>query len=938
MAAVLAHAEARSKLVHQVAEYVQRNNFRGVTVDLISDLPRTARRVFTLFLKDLAARLRPEGRKVIALISGGVIDDRLSEIGEASDYVLLATHNQILERPGPIAAQGWFEDQLARIASKLDHRKLIVSIGSFGYEWNAYGAQRRLSVQAAWELMAAAAAAVKFDGRALNPRFSYVSDDGVRRDVWFLDGLTAYNQVKAALAIQVSGIAIWRLGLEDPGVWASAGRNRTPDETALKMLRRLEPGRDAYSRAKGVLLSAAPGSDGWRELTINRRLGLIVDETVVSVPRQVNITTWGAVDPKLVALTFDDGPDPVYTPQVLDVLARKGVKATFYVTGRAAIRSPDILRRIYEEGHEIGHHSFSHEDLSNTSSNRVQFELNSVQRILESEVGIRSILFRPPYAHTGFGYLNESPHVAETASRLGYLIANLDVDGLDWFAPAPAIARQVIRQVADGLGQVVLLHDAGGNRRGTVEALPSIIDELTAKGFRFGTTSELVGRAKHEFLPLQGGEGFVERAQSGIRLASFDLVRWMGDTLPPVAIAASVLGVARLWLVVGGAFVHARRRRRAKAPRWLPDQIVVLVPAYNEEKVICKTLQTLLASTVSERLEIIVIDDGSSDKTAEVVKEEFSGTRRVRICTKENGGKAAALNYGIAQSSAEVAVAIDADTVVLPDAIERLVGHFGDPAIGAVAGKVVVGNPVNLLTRFQSLEYITSQNLDRRAFELFNAIGVVPGAVGAWRRQALVEAGGYSHDTLAEDADLTLTLQRYGWKVIAEPGAIALTEAPETLRAFLKQRFRWMFGTLQVGAKHLSALVRRPCGVSLLTIPNVFLFQFGFTLLSPVMDLLLIWTLFVDALHGETLLRIAAYWALFQAVDAVAAATGICLDGNRSAWRLLPLIVLQRFSYRQLLYVVAIRALLTAIKGRLVAWGKLVRTGSVKSTLQPASG
>jgi cellulose synthase/poly-beta-1,6-N-acetylglucosamine synthase-like glycosyltransferase len=354
------------------------------------------------------------------------------------------------------------------------------------------------------------------------------------------------------------------------------------------------------------------------------------------------------------------------------------------------------------------------------------------------------------------------------------------------------------------------------------------------------------------------------------------------------------------------------------------------VPAYNEEKVISKTVRSLFSSTINDRLQIIVIDDGSSDRTAHLIREEFACCPRLRLLTKENGGKAAALNFGIAQSNSDVIVAIDADTLVLPDAIERLVSHFGDRSIGAVAGRVVVGNAENLLTRFQSLEYITSQNLDRRAFDLCNVIGVVPGAIGAWRREALLDVGGYSRDTLAEDADLTWAVQRSGWKIVDEPEAVALTEAPERLRGFLKQRFRWMFGTLQVAFKHLGAMASGPSGLVFIAIPNVLLFQFGFTLLAPIMDLLLLYTLVVDAGDSDTLWKIAGFWAVFQTVDAAAAATGIGLNGNRSGWRLLPLVILQRFSYRQLLYLVAIRTMLAAIKGQLVGWGKLVRTGSVQ--------
>ena len=344
----------------------------------------------------------------------------------------------------------------------------------------------------------------------------------------------------------------------------------------------------------------------------------------------------------------------------------------------------------------------------------------------------------------------------------------------------------------------------------------------------------------------------------------------------------------------------------------------MLIPAFNEEKVICKTVASVLASSTTIDFDVIVVDDGSSDRTAEAVRETFSGDRRVRVYTKANGGKASALNFGLARTDAEVVLIIDADTVLAARAPELLARHFADPRIGAVAGNAIVGNPVNLITRFQALEYITGQNLDRRAFELANAIGVVPGAISAWRRRALIEAGGFPSDTLAEDADATIALERRGWRVIYEPAAAALTEAPETLRAFLKQRFRWVFGTLQVAHKHAGAVLRgKPLGVALITVPNVYIFQMGFALLAPLMDAALVLDLVRAAAgphrigrHGGRAPRPRG--AVLALVPSARYRGGSGRNSHqRSGERLelLPLTLLQRFCYRQLLYMVALRSI-----------------------------
>ena len=335
--------------------------------------------------------------------------------------------------------------------------------------------------------------------------------------------------------------------------------------------------------------------------------------------------------------------------------------------------------------------------------------------------------------------------------------------------------------------------------------------------------------------------------------------------------------------------------------------------------------------------EVIVIDDGSTDATADEVRREFAREPRVKVLTKPNGGKSSALNFGYANTYSEIIIAIDGDTVLEQEAIDRLVQPLSDPSVGAVAGKVIVGNQVNLITRFQALEYATSQNLDRAAFEPFNAIGVVPGAIGAWRRRAVLEVGGYSDDNLAEDADLTVRLALAGWRIVSCLEARALTEAPELLHAFLKQRFRWMFGMLQVAYKHVGSLFSRPTGISLICIPNIVIFQLGFTLLAPIMDAILCWDLLMAIGAGlgltdfpiETLVRVGVYWTIFQTADLLAAAAGLFFNGEGRYWRLLPLVFLQRFTYRQLLYWTAAKVLLTAIRGAFVGWGRLVRTGNV---------
>jgi len=343
-------------------------------------------------------------------------------------------------------------------------------------------------------------------------------------------------------------------------------------------------------------------------------------------------------------------------------------------------------------------------------------------------------------------------------------------------------------------------------------------------------------------------------------------------------------------------------------------------------------------ATSQNDFEVIVIDDGSRDSTAEIVRRTFADDPRVKVFVKPNGGKATAANFGLRQTSADVVVCIDADTVLSNDAIPLLVRHFADARVGAVAGAAIVGNQINFLTQFQAIEYSISQYLDRRALALFNAIGVVPGAIGAWRREALLAVGGYSSETLAEDADATFAIINAGWKVISEPGAEARTEAPEGVKAFIKQRRRWMFGTLQVAVKHSRVALSKKNGLILLTIPNAVLSLLGFALIIPVLDGVSIISLVSSVGHylganetevSSTNLETLAWWIIFQVFYLLAVAGALAAVKIQCGSKLVLMLLLQRFLYAPLLYWVAAATTLRALKGQALGWGKLARTGSV---------
>ena len=945
VAEMMASDRARAKFIDDLHRYVVAGSFHGAVLDF-EQIPPTGQPDFKTLVQELSARFRTDGLQIFVQVPADDDDYDYQSLAASADRLILMTYDEHIAAgvPGPIAGQGWFEAQLDARFKNIDASKLIVSVGSYGYNWAGSGKGTEISVQEAWELLAESGAKLRFDPTSLNPTFTYVDESqGVQQQVWYLDGVTGYNQVAAALAMRPAGLALWRLGTEDPGIWDVFGRGRLSDDAALDAVKVMHSGYDLLYKGKGEVLDVSGNHErGSRTLAFDAAHNLITDQQIIAFPKSMTVTRWGARDDKVIALTFDDGPDRVYTPRVLDILSEKGVKATFFIVGSAGVVNTDLIQRMYREGHDIGNHTFTHVNSAEVSTEHLKFEINATQRLLEATVGARTRLFRPPYAADLEPQTIDGAEALRVSGSLGYLTIGMNIDPKDWHRP---FARQIVSSTVEaakrGDGNVVLLHDAGGIRAPTIAALPEIIDTLRAEGYRFVTIHELLGLKRDEVMPRVNSD---EALIVSLNLAGFALFSGINSIAYVLFYLGIALGTIRLLWVLVFAGVHARRAKKRTDNAWTPKSMAVIIPAYNEEKVICNSVRAMLAADMKD-FEILVVDDGSTDSTADVVRRTFKNEPRVRVIRKSNGGKWSALNLALESTDADIVVTLDADTLFAPDALRLLVRHFSDENVAAVAGHAVVGNRVNLITRLQALEYVTNQNLDRRALEVVNGITVVPGAIGAWRREALLAIGGFSSDTLAEDADATVRLVLAGGKVLYEPRAIARTEAPESVGAFMKQRLRWMFGTLQVGYKNRSVMWRmRPAGLGLFGLPNIIIFQFLFTLVAPIIDLMLAWSLLTsfnnfsmrpDEGIPPTLLAVGIYWACFQLVEIATAVFAISLDGEKKTWRLLPLLLVQRFIYRQLLYVVAIRVMLAALKGSMLGWGKMVRTGRV--TLEPAT-
>ncbi|WNM29048.1 bifunctional polysaccharide deacetylase/glycosyltransferase family 2 protein [Streptomyces sp. Li-HN-5-11] len=625
------------------------------------------------------------------------------------------------------------------------------------------------------------------------------------------------------------------------------------------------------------------------------------------------------VKARTVALTFDDGPDPVWTPRILDVLRRNHVHATFFVVGTQVVAHPELVRRITADGNQIGIHTFTHPDLAHLAPWQRSLELRETQLAVAGAAGVTTALLRPPYSSENDALDDNDWAVLKQADAAGYVTVLTTRDAEDW--QRPGVARIVSNATPHGhAGQIVLMHDAGGDRSQTVAALRSLIPRLKARGFEFATVSDAVGMTA----PVRpAGPGDHLQGLALIRmLQAGDRIVWL---LGVLMYAAGAISVLRAVVVLIAARRHRRLRKGRRGRTWGPpvtEPVSVIVPAYNERAGIEAAVRSLLAS--GHPVEIIVVDDGSTDGTADLV--ESLHLPGVRVIRQQNAGKPAALNTGLAAATCALVVMVDGDTVFEPDTVRTLVQPFSDPRVGAVSGNAKVVNRGGLLGRWQHIEYVVGFNLDRRLFDLAQCMPTVPGAIGAFRRRALLGLGGVSDVTLAEDTDLTMALCRAGWRVVYEEGARAWTEAPASLNALWRQRYRWCYGTLQAMWKHRGALVQRGAAGKLgrRGLGYLLLFQVLLPLLAPVVDVFAVYgLLFLDPV------RITGLWLAFLLLQLVMGLYAFRLDGERPGplWSL----PLQQFVYRQLMYLVVIQSVFTALSGSRLRWQRMERYGSLQA-------
>jgi peptidoglycan/xylan/chitin deacetylase (PgdA/CDA1 family)/spore germination protein YaaH/drug/metabolite transporter superfamily protein YnfA len=858
--AMIRSADARKRFAAAVADEVTRRGWDGVLLDL-ENLSPGDRAGYPLLLRELRHTL---GRHILdvavpAVPGNDVRGYDMGRIAAVADRVVWMAYDQHDNTgdPGPIAATPWVREGLTQAERWIPKSKLLLGVASYGYVWSGPGQGKALTVAAAQAIAAQPGANARWDTTA--GEWHVTTADG--RELWYPDARSFADRAKLAADEGLAGVALWRVGSEEV---------TTLDHLPAPVVK-------------------YPTRERGRRVT------------------QVDATG-------VVALTFDDGPDPVWTPAVLRVLRQEHVPATFFVIGKSVQAHPDVLRQVVRDGHVIGNHTFSHRDLNHAPDWRAEAEILGTGAVIETTVGLKPVLYRSPYG--GGDITTAGARATRLAISLGVRPVSWNNDSHDWRQPGTdAIVSTVLGAATQRA--VVLLHDGGGDRSQTLAALPRIIHDLRARGYLFTTADALDASIRSPYADRSD----VAAKARGVGIVAFIRLQLAlhrdGMWLLNLIIAASLLRI----LLTGGFALGHWARRRSSRPMGRPGvalpSVTVIIPARNEERVIGKALAAINGLRIRPS-QVMVVDDGSTDATVEQVR-----ARGVTVVTQPHRGKAWALNRGLLDARGDVVVVLDADTILEPDFLDRVLPHFADPDVAAVAGNVKVGNRRRLLAKLQAVEYITSLNLDRRAQAALNVVSVVPGAAGAFRRAALVDIGGYPDETLVEDMDLTVTLLRAGWRVPYEPRAVAHTEAPEHVMDVIRQRRRWSFGTLQVVHKHRAAMFEPRSGrIGLIGLPWLLVAQILLPILGPVIDLYVLWMLLSGHLQDAGAMALGAV-----ATDLLLIAMGLLMDGERK--RFLLLAPLMRVLWRPLQLVAVMLSVQRWLHGTAESWRRVPRYNTV---------
>ena len=946
---ILTDTDQRKIIIQQIVDTLKHYQLQGVNVDF-EDLGEATNEPLTQFQKALYQALHNNGLLVSMDVQAMNEDYDYVKLADYSDHIILMAYDQYSDATGagPISSQKWIEEQLTWMDDQIDANKIILGVAGYARDWTTDSSWRVRDITYARVIDDAklANATINFDNDSYNLHYTYIeaptdSTEEIKHNIWFTDAATTFNVLRFSDDYATAGTALWRLGGEDQRMWNFYGRDlstkalqKTPFDFNSLTVAPYDQNSKPTPVGEGELLRILfTPTEGKIKFEIDSSEMLIAEQKYIQLPSGYvyekfaeDKTPLGDSGHKII-LTFDDGPDETYTPKILAILEKEKIPATFFVVGINAERNIPLLQRLYKSGYEIGNHTFTHSNFARMSLDRAEFEMKTTRALIECVTGHSTILFRAPYNADSEPQTFDEIEPIARSKKDNYISVGESIDPNDWDPNmnADSIVNRTIRLAESTDANIILLHDAGGeSRQSTVDALPRIIDYFKKRNCKFTTVADLMGKTREDVMPAIKADW-----KNKFNFYFAETTYWGSQFLFSLFLIGIFLSIGRMIVMATLAYIQKGKEKKEIASTLQPG-VSVVIPAYNEEINAVRTVQSLLQQDYPN-IEIVFVDDGSKDNTFKTVQEFFATTPNVKVVTKQNGGKATALNYGISIASNEYVVCIDADTQLKNTAVTELMKKFNTPKVGAVAGNVKVGNEINMITNWQSIEYITSQNFDRRAFDLLNCITVVPGAIGAFKKTAIIDAGGFTSDTLAEDCDLTMRLHRKGYTIKNCSTAISYTEAPETMKQFLKQRFRWSFGVMQSFWKHRDATFNpKYKNFGMIALPNILIFQILLPFLAPLADFILILSLIAAGfgIMPASIEHIVMYYLVFTVVDVVGAAVAFTYE--KANYKKLLWLIPQRFIYRQLMYYILIKSFNRALKGELQGWGALKRTGNVK--------
>lgn len=918
--AILRAPERRSCLVRSTANAVRRTDSKGINIDF-EGLTAADRPFLTEFFLELTERLHKQQQLLTVDIPVNASAFDLHTLSVLADGIILMAYDQHdpTSRPGPIAAQDWVNQSVKNALSIIPAEKLILGTANYSYDWTletpnvpAYASSYKSVMQLANDV----SAKPNLDAVSQNFHFGYRDIQARRHDVWFLDANTLWNEHRLVQTQAILGASLWRLGLEDPLIWEFFGQTTSGTRSDVAAVDPVD-GRSVDHTSEVFTLSTK-AQTGHLKRSSSDEGDILAAQYLIAPTSYTTERIGAAIAKNQVVLAFANNLDQTWTPKILNTLDEYKIPAIFYLTNDQVRAHPALVEEVADRGQSIGSTMPAKTDLLSLTPEAINDELESGQRAIISLTGQKTALFQSPIGQHPMG----DARVLPVVTRLGYVSMDSNIDlGNAGSLPPETHVQRALTQLTDPDNHIITLHDMDGEQ--TVTLLNLLIPALQAKGYSFTSIDQAI-QIPHE--RLEPTATITERFRSSFMNTMERLRGKQWIVIGWVFLFTNVLSIVRILFLAVFA-LRSKHEKKRTSPETQHTPITVVIPAYNEAKTIRRTLASIQNSTHANFV-AMVVNDGSTDRTAAIVEQMREKDPRIQLISKPNGGKFSALNLAFQQATTDLIVTIDADTILYPQAIDELIKPFDDPRVDAVCGNVEVGNIRNLLTGFQALEYITSQNFDRRAFEELNCIGVVPGATGAWRRQRVLEIGGYESDTLVEDADVTLRLLKHGGKIVYSPEARSRTEAPATLSDLAKQRLRWSFGTFQCLRKHAGSFFHGTLGW--IALPNIFFFQILYPILSPLGDLVFLWAIFA----GQVRAIIVGY-LFFVLIDFIGSVLAFRLE-KRSP-KLLLLIFIQRFFYRQFMYVIAFRSIIAILRGSRQSWNKLVREGSVHASFRKKS-